>query len=184
MEHSAFYFTAAIAIAASALVICSRNAVHALLYLIVSFLATAVIFFQLGAHFAAALEVIVYAGAILVLMVFVIMLLNQGQASAARENEWLQQQNWQGPALLSATLLVQLLFLLWTGTGEITQVESAVSTAATGTGTGPKDVGLALFSEYLLAVELASMLLLAGLVGACHLARHPRSRGKDTGGHA
>ncbi|WP_226665700.1 NADH-quinone oxidoreductase subunit J [Microbulbifer aggregans] len=166
MQLSAFYFTAAIAVAATAMVIVSRNAVHGLLHLVVSFLACAVIFFQLGAPFAAALEVIVYAGAILVLMVFVIMLLNQGKATVQQENAWLRGENWLGPAILSALLLAQLLFLLW---GDTTSATPSSDTLAT----RPKAVGLALFGKYLLAVELASLLLLAALVGASHLARRP-----------
>ncbi|WP_295800447.1 NADH-quinone oxidoreductase subunit J [uncultured Microbulbifer sp.] len=180
IENSAFYLTATIAIAATTLVICSRNAVHALLWLIVSLLATAVIFFQLGAPLAAALEVIVYAGAILVLMVFVIMLLNQGQAAVTRESEWLRGQNWLGPTLLTAILLLQMLYLLWSGTGN----EDLAGAAVARSDTSPKAVGLAMFSEYLLAVELASLLLLAGLVGACHLARHPGRNGAAGGGSA
>jgi NADH-quinone oxidoreductase subunit J len=167
MENAYFYFTAAIAIAATAMVIISRNAVHALLHLIVSLLAVAVIFYQLGAPFAAALEVIVYAGAIMVLMVFVIMMLNQGDTAVAQEQAWLQAQNWAAPALLTGLLLIQLLFMLLSydsGAGEST-VQHAMYYV------GPKAVGLSLFSEYILAVELASMLLLAGLVGAFHLAR-------------
>ncbi|WP_237054798.1 NADH-quinone oxidoreductase subunit J [Microbulbifer sediminum] len=163
-----FYLTAAVAVVATAMVIFSRNAVHALLHLIVSLLAVAVIFFQLGAPLAAALEVIVYAGAIMVLMVFVIMMLNQGDAAVAQESTWLQPGSWVGPGILSGILLVQLvLMLMLAGQG----------TAANGAGTaeisyvGAREVGISLFSRYLLAVELASMLLLAGLVGAFHLAR-------------
>lgn len=162
MNAMVFYLTAAVAIASTAMVIFSRNAVHALLYLIVSLLAVAVIFYQYGAPFAAVLEVIVYAGAIMVLMIFVIMMLNQGDAAVNQEREWLQPRGWFGPALLSAVLLVQLILLLSSGTAAPAQQPHYV---------GPKEVGIALFSHYILAVELASMLLLAGLVGAFHLAR-------------
>lgn len=160
MEQTVFYLTATIAVIATTLVIVSRNAVHALLELIVSLLAVAVIFYQLGAPFAAALQVIVYAGAIMVLIVFVIMMLNQGQQASAQEQRWLAGENWWLPALLSAGLLLQLCYLLWLSP---TEMQSAA-------GIGARAVGLALFSEYLLAVELASLLLLAGLVGAVHLA--------------
>ena len=163
MPGTFFYATAAIAVLATALVIFSRNAVHALLYLIVSLLAVAVIFYQFGAPFAAALEVIVYAGAIMVLMVFVIMMLNQGDAAVAQENQWMQPRTWLGPGLLSMVLLLQIIYLLFAGSGDSSAEYHPVSA---------KEVGIALFSRYLLAVELASMLLLAGLVGAFHLARH------------
>mgnify|MGYP000433035206 CR=1 FL=1 len=165
-----FYISAAIAIASTAMVIFNRNAVHALLYLIVSLLAVAVIFYQYGAPFAAALEVIVYAGAIMVLMIFVIMMLNQGDAAVEQEKEWLRPRGWVGPALLSAVLLAQLVLLLFSGPEETARAAHYV---------GPKEVGMALFSHYILAVELASMLLLAGLVGAFHLARQKSPEGSE-----
>lgn len=167
-----FYITAAVAIISTAMVIFSRNAVHALLYLIVSLLAAAVIFYLFGAPFAAVLEVIVYAGAIMVLMVFVIMMLNQGDAAVAQESRWLKPSSWIGPAALCAILLLQLILLLASSPAGDFQGASYV---------GPKQVGIALFSRYILAVELASMLLLAGLVGAFHLARgkSPESTGSE-----
>ena len=155
-----YYLSAAVAVVATVLAITRANAVHALLYLIVSLLAVAVIFFLLGAPFVAALEVIIYAGAIMVLFVFVVMMLNLGPASERREREWLGTDVWVGPSLLAAILLVELGYMLMAdGSGP-------------GAGLGevpPQAVGIALFGPYLLAVELASMLLLAGLVGAYHL---------------
>ena len=74
-----FYLAAVIAILATVMVITRLNAVHALLYLIVSLLSVAVVFYTLGAPFIAALEVIIYAGAIMVLFVFVVMMLNLGK---------------------------------------------------------------------------------------------------------
>ena len=76
-----FYLAAVIAILATVMVITRLNAVHALLYLIVSLLSVAVVFYTLGAPFIAALEVIIYAGAIMVLFVFVVMMLNLGPAN-------------------------------------------------------------------------------------------------------
>lgn len=155
-----FYLSAAVATAATFLVVVSRNAVHALLYLIVSFLALAVIFFVLGAPFAAALEVIVYAGAIVVLFVFVVMMLNAAEAES-EYRQLLAPSVWIVPSLLALVLFAALLRAILaggmsdTGTGEI---QSQV-------------VGAALYGPYLLAVELAAMLLLAGFVGAYHLSR-------------
>ncbi|HXR80916.1 MAG TPA: NADH-quinone oxidoreductase subunit J, partial [Saprospiraceae bacterium] len=71
-----FYIASAIAVAATIMVITRHNLIHALLYLVVSFLAIAVVFYLIGAPFIAALEVIIYAGAIVVLIIFVIMMLN------------------------------------------------------------------------------------------------------------
>ncbi|MFX5933707.1 NADH-quinone oxidoreductase subunit J, partial [Acinetobacter baumannii] len=86
------------------------NAVHALLYLIISLMAVAVVFYSLGAPFAAALEVIVYAGAIMVLFVFVVMMLNLGSQTADQERHWLEPRIWFGPSIMAAILLVVLVF--------------------------------------------------------------------------
>jgi NADH-quinone oxidoreductase subunit J len=146
------------------MVIIETNAVHALLNLIVSLLAVAIIFYVLGAPFAAALEVIVYAGAIMVLFVFVVMMLNLGEAAVQQERQWLTTEIWVGPAGLSAVLLGELVYMLWQGPAAVPG--SAIVT--------PREVGALFFGPYLLAVELASMLLLAGLVGAYHLGRRER----------
>lgn len=157
---TAFYLAAAVAVLASLLAVTHVDAVHALLYLIVSLLAVAVVFYLLGAPFAAALEVVIYAGAIVVLFVFVVMMLNLGSEAVAQERRWLRPGMWIGPAVLSAILLVELLAILWRLPGEAGR--AAVSA---------EQVGGALFGPYVLAVELASMLLLAALVGAYHVGR-------------
>jgi NADH-quinone oxidoreductase subunit J len=156
----AFYASAAIAVFATVMTITNLNPVHALLYLIVSLLAVAVIFFIFGAPFAAVLEVIVYAGAIMVLFVFVVMMLNLGEQVVEQERAWLTPRVWAGPAALSLALLVQLLLLM--SGGELHPIGTEVTA---------KQVGIALYGPYLLAVELASMLLLGALVAAYHLGR-------------
>lgn len=90
----AFYTAAAVAILATLGVITGKNPVHALLCLVVSLLAVAMIFFALGAPFAAMLEMIVYAGAILVLFVFVVMMLNLGEETIRQEKQWLALSAW------------------------------------------------------------------------------------------
>lgn len=156
-----FYAAAAIAIVATALAITRKNVVHGLLYLIVSLLAVAVMFFALGAPFVAALEVIVYAGAIIVLFVFVMMLLNLGPAMVEQERRWEPARIWIGPTVLSALLLAELLYGLSSYAGQRVAV-SVIEPAA---------VGVALFTQYALGVEIASMLLLSALIGAYHLGR-------------
>jgi NADH-quinone oxidoreductase subunit J len=165
----AFYIAAAVAILATAMVITRPSAVHALLYLIVSLMAVAVVFYVLGAPFIAALEVIIYAGAIMVLFVFVIMMLNVGSDAAREESAWLSGRTWIGPAILATVLLAELIYILCSG-------EPAVAAAEV----DPLAVARSLFGPYVLGVELASMLLMAGLVGAYHLGRRsrpPRGRG-------
>ena len=153
-----FYVAGAVAVISTVLMLTQVNLVHALLYMIVSLLAVAVDFFVLGAPFAAALEAIVYAGAIMVLFLFVVMMLNIGKHAAVTEREWLKPGVWTGPAILAGILIVEVGWLV------------QGSYAGLGTGaTGPKEVGIALFGPYMIGVELASMLLLAGLVGSYHL---------------
>jgi NADH-quinone oxidoreductase subunit J len=155
-----FYGSAIIAILATLMVITRTNIVHALLYFIVSLLAIAVIFYTLGAPFAAALEVIVYAGAIMVMFLFVVMMLNLGQVTQDQEKAWLVPSIWIGPTIMAIPLLIAVVYAINMNQEVMAHTEVTA-----------KDIGAALFGPYVLAVELASMLLLAGLVGAYHLAR-------------
>jgi NADH-quinone oxidoreductase subunit J len=159
-----FIIAAVVAVLATLMVLTRTNAVHALLYLIVSLMAVALVFFVIGAPFIAALEVIIYAGAIVVLFVFVVILLNLSPSELVQETKWLRWGAWVGPALLSVVLLAELAWLLSRGWLH----------PAAPAGTGPVQVGLVLFGPYLLGVELASMMLLAGLVGAFHIGRRAR----------
>ncbi|MGH7624512.1 MAG: NADH-quinone oxidoreductase subunit J, partial [Gemmatimonadaceae bacterium] len=95
-----FAFAAIIAVIATVLAITRRNAVHALLYLVASLLAVAVAIYALGAPYLAALEVIIYAGAIIVLFVFVNMMLNLGEAAKRQEQAWQPGRGWIGPGVL------------------------------------------------------------------------------------
>jgi NADH-quinone oxidoreductase subunit J len=160
MIQALFYGAAVISLAATVAALTRTNAAHALIYMILSLLAVAVIFFLLGAPFAAALEVVIYAGAIMVLFVFVIMMLNLGEEGRARERAWLGGRNWIAPGIIAALLLLELVLAL-----------SHVPATTRGVMVAPKQVGLTLFGPYVLAVEIASMLLLAGLVGAYHIGR-------------
>lgn len=157
-----FYIAATIAVLATMRVITHSNPVHALLYLIVSLLAIAVVFFVLGAPFAAALEVIIYAGAIVVLFVFVVMMLGVDRAAIDRERHWLQPRIWVGPSALAAVLLAVMVATLWGGGSAGT---------ISGDELGAKAVGTTLFGPYLIIVELAAFLLLAALVVAAHVGR-------------
>ena len=155
-----FYLAGAIAVISTCAVIVQTNIVHALLYLILSLLSVAVIFYVLGAPFAAVLEAIVYAGAIMVLFLFVIMMLNLGQHTREQERGWLSVRVFIAPAIMAALLLGQLL-----------SVMSQLDHQLAYTQVGVLEVSALLFGPYVLAVELASILLLAGLVSAYHLAK-------------
>jgi NADH-quinone oxidoreductase subunit J len=164
MSEIPFLVAAAIAVLATVRAVTHFHVVHALLYLIVSFMAVAVVLYLLGAPFIAALEVIVYAGAIMVLFVFVVMMLNQGAREVEQERAWLPRRIWRGPSMLAGLLLAEVLYLLWTGPSSAGHAE-----------VGPREVGLALYGPYVLAVELGSLLLLPGIIGAYHLGRRDRA---------
>ena len=155
-----FYIAGLVAVIATVGVILQTNIVHALIYLILSLLAVAVCFYTLGAPFAAILEAIVYVGAIMVLFLFVIMMLNMGQHSLDQERSWMGPKVWIVPSVLASALLAQLLTVMMQYEHELALTTVDVM-----------EVSALLFGPYVLAVELASILLLAGLVSAYHLAK-------------
>ncbi len=159
-----FYISAGIAIISSIMVISGSNAVHALLYLVVSLLSAAFIFYLLGAPFIAALEVIIYAGAIMVLFIFVVMMLNLGNESEKQEKDWLKFRMWAGPSVLVAVLLVEYIIML-TNTGTLYFNLIKIY---------PQQIGNSLFTTYILGVEMTAMLLMSGIIGAYHIGRRKR----------
>ena len=158
-----FYALAAVAIFASLRVVIHANPVHAILSMIVSLLAVAGIMFVLGAPFAGALEIIVYAGAILILFVFVIMMLNLGIRNERQEEGWLDAKTWAVPTGLTIVIAVILYALIGLNHDEAAVIGGATIPA--------KAVGTALFSKYMMLVEVAALLLLAALVAAYHLGK-------------
>ncbi len=159
--NTLFYIASFVAVLSTVLAISRLNAVHALLYMAVSLMAVALVFLSFGAPFAAALEVLIYAGAIVVLLIFVVMMLNQGPVTLREERDWLKPGMWVGPGLLSLVLFGELLVVL----------ARVPLRELSGAAVEPKAVGMALFGPYAIGVELASLLLLAGMVAACHLGR-------------
>jgi NADH-quinone oxidoreductase subunit J len=153
-----FYIAGVVAIVSTIMAISGRNAIHSLLYLILSLLAVSVIFYLLSAPFIAALEVIIYAGAIMVLFIFVTMMLNIG-IERETEKKWLKPRMWIIPSILATVLLVNL----------ILAVKNVQAIPADKEAILPKQVGISLFSTYLLGVEIAAILLMAGVIGAYHL---------------
>jgi NADH-quinone oxidoreductase subunit J len=166
MNVIAFYIAGAIAVITTLLVIKSKNAAQALLYLAVSLISVAVIFYDLGAPFMAALEVIIYAGSIIVLFIFVVMMLNLGKHATEAEARLLRPGMWIGPTILAAILVGELAYMLARGN----------STAPAASVIVPRQVGLALYGPYLLGVELSSILLMGALVGAYHLGWHKQPK--------
>ena len=154
-----FYIASLVAIIATIMAITRYHAVHALLYLVISFLAIALIIYLAGAPFIAALEVIIYAGAIMVLFIFVVMMLNLGSESVGREAGWMTPDTWIGPVILAAVLLAELLAILLSDWGEASSLHLV----------SIREVGFILYTKYILAVELSGLLLLVAVLGAYHL---------------
>lgn len=159
MEQAVFYILAFVTALATTLAITERRPVHAIVYLVTSFFALAVIFYLLAAPVVAVFEVIIYAGAIMVLFLFVIMMLDLGRPEKAllpgiRE--------WRPPLLLALIILGAL----------ITLVAGRVPIAAGGAPViGVREFASLLFQRYGIAVEIISMQLLFALVGALYLGR-------------
>lgn len=162
-ELAGFYALAAVAIFASLRVVTLANPVHAILSMIVSLLAISGIFFVLGAPFAGALEIVVYAGAIMVLFVFVIMMLNLGMSNDEREERWLDAGTWAVPTGLTIIIAVVLYALIGLNHTDTAMIG--------GTSISAKAVGTVLFTKYIMLVEVAALLLLAALVAAYHLGK-------------
>ena len=153
-----FYIAATIAIISTVMAISGRNAIHSLLYLILSLLAISIVFYLLDAPFIAALEVIIYAGAIMVLFIFVTMMLNVG-LEKKMEKKWLNPKMWIIPLIFAGILLIDLILAL--KNMPPVPVDKHVIL--------PKQLGISLFTTYLPAVEIAGILLMAGVIGAYHL---------------
>ncbi|MES2504732.1 MAG: NADH-quinone oxidoreductase subunit J [Myxococcota bacterium] len=147
-----FHMSSAIAILATLMAMMSLKAIHALIYFIVSLLALSVALFDVGAPFAAALELIIYAGAIMVLFVFVVMLLNT--------NRDLSRKNLIFPAILFGLILTEFFWLSPKG-GENHNM-AAIS---------PYEIMALLFKQYGVLVELTSFILLAGVIAAYRIAK-------------
>jgi NADH-quinone oxidoreductase subunit J len=168
-SEAPFYLFAAIAVVASLLVIGQRNPIYSVLLLIASFGALSGLYVLLDAPFAAVTQIIVYAGAIMVLFLFVVMLLNAPHEDtdedlAGKVHPLLRPGPLRFGAALSAALVVELLWALTKGGGES-------GGFAAGAVTSVAAIGRALFTDYAFAFEVTSVLILVAMVGAVVLAR-------------
>ena len=159
MEQIFFYILAAVVVIATVLAITDRHTVHAIIFLATSFFGLAGIFYLLGAPLVAVFEVIIYAGAIMVLFLFVIMMLDMGQPGKAQSRalrEW-----W--PALLLGMIILGAMATLF--------VTHLPETLGKWSYTDARHFSRVLFKKYGVAVEVVSMQLLFALVGALYLGR-------------
>jgi NADH-quinone oxidoreductase subunit J len=164
VETVSFYVAAFVALVSAVLMVTRRNPMHGALLLILNFFALSVLYLTLSAQFIAIVQILVYAGAIMVLVLFVIMLLNlQNERNLTERRGWIQYI-----ALAFAGGMFVLLarpILLW---GEATQPVASPAAHAIGTA---EAIGQALYTRFFFPFELASILLLAAIVGAVVLAK-------------
>ncbi len=157
-----FYFIGFLAVISALFVVLNRNPVYSAMMLVFCFFSLAALYVLLEAYFVAVLEIIVYAGAIMVLFLFVIMLINVG--NEMKTSKYLQKTKAIPLFLMSLFLLNILLLILWRSEGlhQPSTVSTVGSIAA---------IGQALFTKYVLPFEIASLLLLVALIGTVYLAK-------------
>lgn len=172
MATLTFYLAGAIAVIATLLAITRSNPVHAIIYLVNSFFALALLFYLLGAPLLAAWELIIYAGAIMVLFLFIIMMLKLSPSSAEKGLISTRQQ-WVPVVLIALALAICTILL--------TGLDPATSQGIPRWHATPRDFGYTLFKEYALAVEIVSFQLLFAAVGALYVGR-PDIAAKKSGG--
>jgi NADH-quinone oxidoreductase subunit J len=158
MEQTFFYILAAVMILATLLAITEKHPVHAIVYLVTSFFALAGIFYLLAAPLVAMFEVIIYAGAVMVLFMFVIMMLDLGHPDEAKRPSFLI---WALPLVLTAVVLSSV----------VSAATLRSLSGGSGVEIGVREFAVALFSRYGVAVEIISMQLLFAVVGALYLGR-------------
>jgi len=170
-EVVTFYALSGLAVLASAMVIGQRNPMYSVLFLIAAFAALAGLYIQLQAPFVAVAQIIIYAGAIMVLFLFVVMLLNAPQEDAA---EWDRTHPLRRPgigrfgAALAGVLILQLAYALM----QVNELDAAVgSQTGAATVSSVRELGKVLFERHAFAFEATSVLILVAMVGAVVLAR-------------
>jgi NADH-quinone oxidoreductase subunit J len=157
-----FVYFAAVILASAVLMITRRNPIHSVMFMLLLFFHIAGVFVLLNAEFLAAVQLIVYAGAILILYLFVVMLLNvDRESSAARANRY-----WPWMAGFGVVIATEVILLISRGT-----FPAEAGQPMRLAGSGVKELGELLYQKYLIPFEAASIILLVGLVGAVMLAK-------------
>ena len=163
-EQAVFFFLAILAAFSAVMMILQRNPVNSALYLILNFFCLGALYLTLSAQFIAMVQVLVYAGAIMVLFLFVIMLLNLGDDRRLREHLGLRMYFGIG---LSVALVLELLYIFVFRSSRLA-VQQSPNAMEMGT---VEYVGKVLFTRFLFPFEVTSLLLLAAIVGAVILAK-------------
>jgi NADH-quinone oxidoreductase subunit J len=163
----AFYIISTLILGFAVLVVTTKNTVHAVLFLVLNFLAVAALYVLLTAQFLAAIQVLVYAGGIVVLYLFVVMLVNLKRPP--EDHSAPQRRGWLGFGL-SAVVLAQLgAIVVWGGRGGAADPDTMQHTDLAVNNV--EQIGMLLYTDYLVPFEVASMLLLVAMVGAIILAK-------------
>ena len=167
-----FYAFAAVAVVASAMVVGQRNPMHSVMLLILSFAALAGLYVLLEAPFVAVIQIIIYAGAILVLFLFVVMLLNAPQEQTLRASRGKVAGPRRAGAFLSVILVAELCWAFWAMAGDGTVSPGPVAPASGAPDiSSVRAIGQVLYTDYALAFEVTSLLILVAMVGAVVLAK-------------
>ena len=163
----AFYVIAGLILGFALLVVTTKNTVHAVLFLVLNFLAIAALYVLLTAQFLAVIQVLVYAGGIVVLYLFVVMLVNLKRQP--EDHSAPQRQSWVAFALGAAVLAQLGAILVWGGYGQPLDPQTMQHTDFAVNNV--ERIGMLLYTDYLIPFEVASMLLLVAMVGAIILAK-------------
>jgi len=165
-EAIAFYTLAACILGFAVLVITTKNTVHSVLFLVMNFLFVAALYVMLGAQFLAAIQVLVYAGGIVVLYLFVVMLVNLKRPPEAHQDPHRRGTVgfWLAAAVLAELVAIGVYGYAAPATAPIAQAAMPVSG-------NTEQVGWLLYTSYLIPFEIASMLLLVAMIGAIVLAK-------------
>ena len=159
-----FFFVAAVAIAAGIGLIASRNPVSSALWLVLNLFCIAVLYITLNAQFIGVIQILVYAGAIIVLFLFVIMLLNLAELPAIQAATW----KLGAAFLLAMAVLAQLVYVVASGLDVLPDPMTAEAAAEAGSA---GVIGMELFTRYALPLEVIGVLLLVATIGAVMLAK-------------
>lgn len=165
MTQYIFYFLSVLCIWSALMVVFTKNPIHSVLYLVICFFGIAGHYILLNAQFLAVVHIIVYAGAIMVLFLFVIMLLNLNRESEPHKNNWLKFA-----AVVTGCLLALVLIASLKGVDQLEKHESVNDQIGL-----IKNLGNVLFNQFLLPFEVSSLLFLAAMVGAVMLGKKQTS---------
>jgi len=168
VDQLAFYIISAIILAGALAMVSSKSLVRSVIWMVVSFIGVGALFITLSAEFVGVVQILVYAGGIVVLFLFVIMLVNLDEV---RRMEYLHRQ-WLPAVLLVCVLIGELGFMMWAGS-EASPRPTLEQLDATlrGMGGNTETIGMALYTEFILPFEVVSVLLLVAMVGAIYLAK-------------